>query len=211
MAPRPLQMRRIRTRPGATAVALAVAVLLAGCTGDGDGGSGGGASPGETRAAASPGGQATAHPAPAEVTAEALPVVATRENSEWRLTLNEVRRAGEESVVVVGTLTFLEDNRAITFTGFEETGFKYRENDKGGEAMTNEFSAVTLTVPGERAVLYRVLRDESGACACTEGVDAVSQGDVVGVYAYLSAPKDATKVTIAVRGFAPFVGVPVTS
>ena len=211
-----MQAIRLR-RAGALAVVVLTGLAVGGCQGSSSGtpsssasgagssGSGGGGS----GVAATPGQAATAYPVPAGATAEALPSLGSRSNGVWALVLNGVRRSGDGAVVVTATLTNTTTSNQMFF-GFAEAGYAYRVSSKGEHNNTYEFSAVTLTVPGS-ATQYQVMRDSSGICACTQGVMSVDRGQTQAVYAYVTAPKDSTAVTVTVQGFAPFTGVQVLS
>jgi hypothetical protein len=208
---------RTRRRVGIRmAGAIALAAVLAGvsaCTGD-RGGSGSSAgsgtgTPAPTVAAtaspgAAPGVQATAFPIPGSPRPEPVPVVKTVTGRDWQLSLNKVSRVSGESVLVEATLTTTKSREL--FTDFEEAGFKLRKQEDGKFGGTYEFSAVTLTAPGD-ARQYLPMRDENGVCACTYGfVVSVDPGQVLPVYVYMSAPASDT-VNITVRGFPAFTGV----
>jgi hypothetical protein len=210
-------MRRLHRRvPWAGSAALAVILVgLAGCTGD-NGGSGSGAgtgSPAPTAAAPAspgpaPGVEATAFPVPGSPRPEPVPVIKTVNGRDWRLSLNRVTRVSPESVLVEATLTTTKSREL--FSTFEETGFAVRKQEDGKFGNTYEFSAVTLTAPGD-ARQYLPMRDENGICACTYGfVVSVDPGQALPVYVYMSAPAS-DMVNIAVRGFPAFTGVRVQS
>jgi hypothetical protein len=146
---------------------------------------------------------------PASATAEALPSLDSRTNGPWTVVLNGVRRSGDGSVVVTATLTNTTSTTQL-FRGFEEPGYALRKGSDGKLNNTYEFSAVTLTVPGA-TTQYQVMRDGSGACACTQGLMSVEHGQSQAVYAYVTAPSGAATVTVTVQGFAPFLGVQVQS
>ena len=210
-----MEIRRFRAFTGVVSVALAGTVVLAGCSsgGDGDEVKPSAAATSATTAAggvaaATPGAKAKAYPVPAEVQPEQLPSLGTRENAHWELTLNSVRRVNDESVLVTGTLIA---KTTSFFTALAEPGYAHRKDAEGGNEQAHEFSAVNLTVPGNTSTVYQVMRTEAGVCACTQGIGVVQPEDSIGVFAYLTAPKDATKVTITVRGFTPFTDVEVTS
>jgi hypothetical protein len=217
-----MQAIRLSRRAGGLAAVVLAGFAVAGCEGSGSGTPSSPASAAASRSAgggsgvaATPGEVATAYPAPAGATAEALPSLGSRSNGVWTLVLNGVRRSGDGAVVVTATLTVTSSTKASgeAFGGFEEPGYVWRagasshitEFDK-----SHEFSAVTLTVPGS-TTQYQVMRDDSGICACTQGVLWVDHGQTQAVYAYVTAPKDATTVTVTVQGFAPFTSVQVQS
>jgi hypothetical protein len=211
-----MQAIRLRRRAGALAVVVLAGFAVAGCQGSGSGtpssstsGAGASGSGGGSVAAATPGQAATAYPAPAGATAQALPSLGSRNNGPWTIVLNGVRLAGNGSAVVTATLTNTQPTDR-SFRGFEEAGYSLRAGSDGKLNSTYEFSAVTLTVPGS-VTQYQVMRDGSGVCACTQGVMNVEGGQAQGAYAYVTAPKDATTVTVTVQGFAPFTDVQVQS
>lgn len=198
-------VRPARSR-GLLVGATAVFALLAGCTDEPAASPepGTSASPGPT--AAAPGQQATTYPVPADAEASPLPDLGTAQAGTLTLTLNAVRRVSDEALVVEGTLTASENT---VLTDLAEVGYKVREMD-GERPFTYEFSAVSVTVPGDD-VVYLPLRDEKGFCACTQGILGVDGGESIGVYTYVTAPPDASSVTVNVAQFAPFVDVPVSS
>ena len=53
------------------------------------------------------------------------------------------------------------------------------------------------------------LRDPDGRCSCSRGLDNLSQGDAVAVFARFPAPPMAKSVTVDAPGFPPFYDVPV--
>lgn len=152
-------------------------------------------------AAAGSGQVATAFPVPATPSPSPLPALGTRENADWTLVLNGVRRLSPDSLLVEATVTPKKATGVLT--GLEESGYLYL---KDTVKPSLEFSAVTVLAQGS-PVEYRVMRDEAGACACTQGVNNLKQGDDLAVYAVVTAPRDATSVTVVVRGFAPFAQV----
>jgi hypothetical protein len=198
------------SRVGIAALA-AILMSLAGCTGDSGGsGSGSGAgSPAPTAAATAspapaPGVAATAFPIPGSPRPEPVPVLKTVRGGDWQLTLNRVSRVSAESVLVEATITTTRSREV--FANFEEAGFAVRKREDGKFGNTYEFSAVTLTAPGD-ARQYLPMRDENGICACTYGfVASVDPGQTLPVYVYMTAPTSDT-VTITVRGFPALTGV----
>lgn len=178
--------------------------LLAGYTGEPAASpeTGTSASPGPT--AAAPGQQATTYPVPADAEASPLPDLGTAQAGT--LTLNAVRRMSDDALVVEGTFT--ASGNAV-LTDLAEVGYKVREMD-GERPFTYEFSAVSVTVPGN-PVVSLPLRDEKGFGACAQGIPGVDGGESIGVYTYVTAPADASAVTVNVAQFAPFVDVPVSS
>lgn len=170
-----------------------------------DGPNGPNGSDGSEVEAAQPGERATTYPVPAEVSAEPLPDLGTLETGEWTLTLNGASRVGDQALAVTGTLT---SNGPTVFAGFEEPGFSLRETDGGKLENTYEFSAVTVSVEGDPAV-YQVMRDADGLCACTQGVLEAQPDAPMAVYAYVTAPADATTVDVTVAGIGTFEDVEV--
>jgi hypothetical protein len=206
--------RRRRLAGGVLAALLGLTVL-SGCSDDetsppdassGTGTTAGGPSASATvGAAAGPGEQATAYPVPATPSPSALPALGTRENGEWTLVLNAVRRVSDEALLVEATLTAKKN--AGLLVGLEESGYVYV---KGSLNPALEFSAVTVLAPGAPTE-YLVMRDSEGRCACTQGVNTIKQGEALAVYAMVSSPPDAQTVTVVVRGFAPFKDIAVVS
>lgn len=197
-------------------VAVAAAVVLSGCTGGDDpagqptapgssDGSGSSARPGAS--AAGPGVQASTFPVPAGVQPSALPSLGSRAARDLTYTLNAVRRVSPQAVVVEGTLT-AKSNTALR--DLAEPGFRSRDIGGGKSEDTYEISGVTLTTPGD-AKVYLPLRDEKGFCSCSQGVIGLDAGESMGVYTYVTAPEDATSVTVTVAPFGAFPDIPVTS
>lgn len=210
--------RRARRRLPALALAATGALLLAGCTDGGDAEpadepaaeasaqpSAETSSSADAPSAAGPGEQASAYPAPASASPSPLPDLGTRRAGDLTLTLNAVRRASPDAVVVEATLAASSN---IPLFDLAEPGFKLREVD-GEQPNTYEFSAVTLAAPGDPQV-YLPLRDDQGSCACTQGIQFLDGGQTMGVYTYVTAPDDASTVTVNVTPFAPFPDVRVT-
>lgn len=203
----------------AAVITVAGIAVLSGCTA----GDGSPDDPGPAGTSSRPAGQATpsatvspsgnARPYPVAPTASAtpLPALGTHSNKQWTLALTAVRRAGPDAIVVEGVLTPVE--RSV-FTEFTEQGFEYRRRTApagSGTIATREFSAVRLSVRGDKTA-YLPMRDPEGACACTEvyssGI-APDQGQ--GVYVYMTAPPpDAAAVDVFVKGFPTFRDVPVS-
>jgi hypothetical protein len=187
-------------------VVLLVAVLtLAGCFGGGHS-QGGGGSTGHS-GGPPPSGTATTYPVAPSASPSALPVVGARTNGQWTFALTAVHRAGPGQVLVEGILT----SRQHTFLqGFEEPGFALRKGADGKLDNTYEFSAVSLTVPGDSTV-YQPMRDAAGRCACTQGVLSIEAEQPYAVYTLVTAPPAASKVSVLVQGFAAFDNVAVTA
>ena len=204
-----MRTRSPRT-PGRVAVALAAVLLAAGCTGGGDDAPASASSTSSApagAAAATPGSEATAYPVPADAEPEPLPSVGARDDGEWALTLNGVRRVSEGSAVVTATL---RSETQTLFRGFAEPGYTVRDDGSGKAGTSYEFSAVTLSAPGD-PTLYQPLRDERDICACSWGAFDYEPGTDRGVYVYVTAPADAETVTVTVAGFEPFTDVAITS
>ena len=178
---------------------------LAACTGSSTGGTG--PTPGASGSVAAPSGTATAYPVPASASPSTLPAVATRSNAEWTYTLNTVRRIAPGELSVEGTLV---SKASGTLTGLEEPGYAVRKGTDGKLDSTYEVSAISVTVPGDSTV-YLPMRDDTGRCACTQGLVTIKVRQPYAVYTVVSAPAAATSVTVTVRGLAPFTNVPVAS
>lgn len=205
---------RPAARPPVAVACAIVLSLAAGCSGDD--GEDPVARP-STSASASDGASAGPSAAPVDGAAQAypvapsaaptpLPALGTRQGSRFDLTLNGVRRASAQAVVVEATLTASGGNTPLF--DLAEPGYEFREVD-GERPRTYEFSAVTLSVPGDPLV-YQPLRDDKGFCACTQGIQFLDGGTSMGVYTYVTAPETADTVTVTVAGYPPFTGVPVT-
>jgi hypothetical protein len=183
-----------------------VVALLTGCTDEPTASAEPGTSTSPEPTGAGPGQAATTYPVPADAQAAALPDLGTAVAGTLTLTLNAVRRVSDEALVVEGTLTA---SKNTVLTDLAEVGYKVREVN-GETPFTYEFSAVSVAVPGD-PVVYLPMRDEKGFCACTQGILGIDGGESIGVYTYVSAPPDASSVTVNVAQFAPFVDVPVSS
>lgn len=200
---------RRRAAGAVLAVLLTAAVpALAGCTGsgspssssstggsDGSGAPGASASGGSGPSAPANGRTGTAYPVAPVASSSPLPALGTVKSALGTFTLTAVRRASPGLVSVEGTLT----PRNSVLNGLEEPGFGLRKNPSTGKLDTTyEFSAVTLTVPGD-AKVYLPARTSDGRCVCTAGLVTVPAGPLA-VYTYVTAPAAATRATITVRG-----------
>lgn len=149
--------------------------------------------------------RATPYPIPPSAPATELPNLATLKGTEGStFTLTAVRRVSAKLVSVEGVLHHKTAPR-----GLAESGFSYVQ--KRGEdepRFTNEFSIVTLAVPGDPRV-YLPARTADGDCACSRvrnpGLEPYA------VYVYVSAPEQAPRVTVRVEGYGTVPNVEVTS
>ena len=155
--------------------------------------------------AAEPGEQATAYPVAGEATPAPVPDLETIATGEWTLTLNGVDRVSDQALLVTATMT---SNGPGVFRGFEEPGYSLRMNDEGKLDNTYEFSAITLTA-GAGPAVYQVMRDANGICACSQGVLDIEPGQPTAVFAYVTAPAEATTVDVTVAGIGTFTGLEV--
>jgi hypothetical protein len=200
-----------------TAVTAVLALGATSCTGDSGGDAaapaGGSSSTGSassaSQAAPAPGSSATAFPVPASASPAPLPSLGSREGQGYTVTLNSLQRVGPQSGLLTATVT---STRSRAFDEFTEPGYLTVLDPVTRKPLGNayDFSAVTLSTPGDDAV-YKVLRDEDQRCACTTGLLSVPANQPFGVYAYVTLPERAAKVTVTVKGLAPFRDVPVTS
>lgn len=203
-----MAVRGIRMVAGSAAMLAGLLALTACSDDDSPKGPGVSGSPAPSTgvSAGGPSGQASAYPVAPSAVASPLPVIGSGSNGSWSFDLNSVTAAGPGQLLVVGTLRS-KDSPIVS--GFQETGFEYTKQLDGRIVLSSDFSAVTVTAPGDSTV-YQPVRDSSRACACTRG-GLIKKGEPYPIYVLVTAPPSATTVTVMVSGFAPFKNVPVGS
>lgn len=191
---------------GATVAGVIVAVLITGC-GLGGGSDGGGGNPGGGQAQGEGqggGGEVQQQPsavpsAPDILNARAIATgTLTRDGEQLKVELVRLQRTSERMVRL--------DLRATAETELTSIlTYYFGTGDTVGAA-----DGITL-VDGDAAKKYLVVHDSEGACLCTSGRSALSQGEVEALFAYFPAPPATTKaVDVVIPTMVPFDDVPIT-
>ncbi len=132
----------------------------------------------------------------------------------WVFQLSDAARIAPDRVLVRGWVN--ADKGAATQKGFEpltEPGYKTFGSGEGGQAgamtMAGDFSNVVLSVPGDQTQ-YLPVRDAGRTCACLRFGWNRPAGDTP-VYVVMSAPQNATSVTLSIPGLGTMAHVPVAA
>lgn len=156
---------------------------------------------------------------------EELPVLATRETSDGRtsleIDLNSVRVTGEVMTVVFTARNVGDDDR-WQISGYFDDGSGYAPLDADGtrdEENTDHSTVRAWTTDGVTVLdgvnnrVHRAAYDTAGNCACSVnlGERFIAPGEaLVLTTAFAAPPEDVTEVTVQIPGAGSFDGVPLS-